>query len=151
MGKSNKADGTTARARKMQTGREIWRGKVITWLLLFKELLLKFQYFVLRCKYDYDEKIGGKLNLSQLVRKRSPEKLRPKQIHPIVTISHFPWVGAEPVWNSLIEMPSGSNTAENQTMLSPIVKTILHYISLVPIAGEGLYEKWILWPNKKCS
>ena len=66
------------------------------------------------------------------------EPLRPKQIHPIVIISYF---GAESVWNSLAEMPSGSNTAENQTMLSPIVKTILHYISLVPIAGEGLYEK----------
>ena len=95
-----------------------------------------YQYFVLRCKYDYDEKIGGKLNFSQLVRKGSPEKLRPKQIHPIVIISCF---GAEPVWNSLAEMPSGSNTAENQTMLSSIVKTILHCTSLVPTAGKELY------------
>ena len=79
------------------------------------------------------------------------EPLRPKQIHPIVIISYFPWVGVEPVWNSLIEMQSGSNTAENQTTLSSIVKTILHCTSLVPIAGEGLYKKWILWPNKKGS
>ena len=79
------------------------------------------------------------------------EPLRPKQIHPIVIISYFPWVGVEPVWNSLIEMQSGSNTAENQTTLSSIVKTILHCTSLVPIAGEGLYEKWIIWPYKKCS
>ena len=67
------------------------------------------------------------------------EPLRPKQIHPIVIISYF---GAELVWNSFAEMSSGSNnTAENQTMLSSIVNTILHCTSLVPIAGEGLYEK----------
>ena len=71
------------------------------------------------------------------------EPLRPKQIHPNVIISCF---GAEPVWNSLAEMPSGSNTAENQTMLSSIVKTVLHCTPLVPVAGTGLYQNEYFGP-----
>ena len=71
------------------------------------------------------------------------EPLRPKQIHPIIIISCF---GAEPVWNSLAEMPSGSNTAENQSMLSSIVKTVLHCTPLVPVAGTGLYQNEYVCP-----